>query len=147
MQFPINYPLALTALKCTLKFPNVVIGTNLHYTSLRTDEYNCAAWAIGITDDWIQFKGRYDTEVSTYISYFKEKGFVIDENNTLQEGFIKIAIYLEGNEFKHVARQLANGKWTSKIGDWEDVEHDTLQVLFGDFYGTQVIILKKQISD
>jgi hypothetical protein len=30
---------------------------------------------------------------------------------------------------------VAAPKWSSKLGDWEDVEHTTLEALEGDFYG------------
>ncbi|MCY7407984.1 MAG: hypothetical protein LH631_11575, partial [Alkalinema sp. CAN_BIN05] len=36
---------------------------------------------------------------------------------------------------QHVARQLPNGLWTSKLGRLEDIEHE-LDGLSGDLYGT-----------
>jgi hypothetical protein len=143
MEFPIGYPIALTVHRSLVKFPNAIIGTNLRYTSLRTEDYNCTAWATEIIHDWVQFDNGYDTRISTYISYFEQKNFVRTDNKEVEIGVTKIAIYFEGEEFKHVARQLKNGKWTSKIGDWEDVEHDNIEILFGEFYGTQTIIMQR----
>jgi hypothetical protein len=35
------------------------------------------------------------------------------------------------------------GEWTSKLGNWEDIEHKTLAALEGEFYGKVVQILKR----
>jgi len=44
--------------------------------------------------------------------------------------FQKLAIYArddgqhDGGQPTHVARQFPNGRWTSKIGELEDIEHE-----------------------
>ena len=48
----------------------------------------------------------------------------------------------------HVARQLPSGAWTSKLGDWEDIEHQTLASLeerpgAAPAYGKVARILKR----
>jgi hypothetical protein len=43
----------------------------------------------------------------------------------------------------HAARQLDNGKWTSKLGQLEDIEHESLEALSGAVYGSVVQVLKK----
>jgi hypothetical protein len=45
----------------------------------------------------------------------------------------------------HAARQLPNGKWTSKLGRWQDIEHE-LDGLVGEMYGTVKQILKRAIE-
>jgi hypothetical protein len=47
-------------------------------------------------------------------------------------------------EVTHAARQLPSGAWTSKLGDWEDIEHNALSGLESSFYGRVSIILKRQ---
>ena len=55
-----------------------------------------------------------------------------------------IAIYCNFNpqlktlEVTHAARQLPSGKWTSKLGDADDIEHNTLEggMRFLACYGT-----------
>jgi hypothetical protein len=42
----------------------------------------------------------------------------------------------------HAARLLPSGLWTSKLGEWEDIEHD-LHALEGDVYGTVALLLKR----
>ena len=51
---------------------------------------------------------------------------------SLEIGFEKVAIYSDAHGPQHVARQLPDGKWTSKLGQQVDVEHSTLSVLEGD---------------
>jgi hypothetical protein len=50
-----------------------------------------------------------------------------------------------GGKPKHAARQLANGRWTSKLGELEDIEH-TLNGLDGIWYGSVMLILKRALS-
>jgi hypothetical protein len=57
-------------------------------------------------------------------------------------GVEKIAIYVRSDIPSHVARQLPNGKWTSKLGLREDIEHD-LEALEGPEYGSVVLILSR----
>ncbi|NET26084.1 hypothetical protein [Okeania sp. SIO1I7] len=45
----------------------------------------------------------------------------------------------------HAVRQLANGKWASKLGWLEDIEHE-LDALNGDRYGVVGQILKRSID-
>lgn len=65
----------------------------------------------------------------------------------MEVGFEKIALYAKGNEFMHVARQSPNGKWSSKLGRLEDVEHDSLEVLEGDAYGYPKLFMRRKIAD
>ena len=51
------------------------------------------------------------------------------------------------NELTHIARQLPNGRWTSKFGNWEDIEHTTLAALDGHFIGAARRFLKRPIAD
>jgi hypothetical protein len=89
--------------------------------------------------------GSLDVRLSTYIDYFTRLGFNEIDGKELQERVLKIAIYSDNNnDFKHVSRQLQdNGKWVSKIGDWEDIVHDSPEALLGKSYGTKLVILAK----
>jgi hypothetical protein len=73
-------------------------------------------------------------------------GFSPCEDAGLEVGFEKIALYATSDgEPTHAARQLRNGKWTSKLGRWQDIEHE-LEGLVGEMYGTVKQILKREIK-
>jgi hypothetical protein len=55
----------------------------------------------------------------------------------------KIAIYGDGFAFKHVARQLESGSWTSKLGKLADIEHRELQWLAGEAYGVVMLCMSR----
>jgi len=127
-------------------------------TSEETSEYNCFAW--GVLDKsrwWSPSAGEEyywpdkvpnDLEVETFCLLYKlEGGFVPCSSEKPEHGFEKIAIYSDSSgDVTHVARQTKTGKWTSKLGDWEDIEHNTLDALSGDFYGEICAILKRPIQ-
>jgi hypothetical protein len=64
-----------------------------------------------------------------------------------QEGFEKIALYAKqvswGIEPTHAARQLLDGKWTSKLGVEEDVAHTKCSDVEGPCYGTTIRFMKR----
>ena len=72
-------------------------------------------------------------------------GFEICENLMVENGFDKVVLYGTANRgFEHVALQLPNGNWTSKMGDYEDIEHYSLDAVAGDFYGHPLIYMKRE---
>ncbi|WP_293105967.1 hypothetical protein [Moorena sp. SIOASIH] len=73
-------------------------------------------------------------------------GYVICETPDLEENYQKIAIYMLNDQPTHVARQLLNGKWTSKLGQDEDIEHDTLEGLTGERYGQVAQVMKRKVG-
>ena len=48
--------------------------------------------------------------------------------------------------YTHAARQRPGGKWTSKLGKAEDIEHDTPDVVAGGLYGEVVLIMRRHES-
>ncbi len=132
-------------------FPNLKAEGYL-VTSPQTPSYNCIAWAAGdskrwwwpdsfYTEFWPNTIPREDT-VDAFIAMFTELKYVICDNDLLENGFEKVAIYANRNTVTHAARQLSNGKWTSKLGRSHDIEH-TLAGLNGPTYGTVVQIMKR----
>ena len=74
---------------------------------------------------------------------YKSLGYEACESADLEEGYEKIAIFAdEYDNPKHAARQLANGMWTSKCGDYEDIQHE-LEGLEGDKYGSVSCVMKR----
>jgi hypothetical protein len=63
----------------------------------------------------------------------------------LEPGFEKIAPFADADGLPtHAARQLPGGRWTSKLGELEDIEHD-LNDVAGTAYGTVVQIMKRPL--
>ena len=66
---------------------------------------------------------------------------------TLEDGFEKVAVYHNDEGYTHAALQLADGKWTSKLGDYEDIRHESFDALYGDSedeYGKLFCIMKRK---
>ena len=59
-------------------------------------------------------------------------GYQECETDDLKSGFEKVAVFAGEESFPpHVARQVENGNWTSKLGRWQDIERQSLQSLAG----------------
>jgi hypothetical protein len=102
--------------------------------------YNCIAHAAGDRERWwwpdsqglvgyvVYWPPGVDFEVTlkAFIDAFRTKGFVpCEEMNTeLEPGCEKVVLYTDPdtNEPTHAALQLPSGSWTSKLGDWEDID-------------------------
>lgn len=133
-----------------------LVSTNYHITSPDTIDYNCVAWAAEDTQRWWwpdPMRESYwpvnvprEETLNAFIKAFEALGYVICETPDLEENYQKIAIYLLNEQPTHVARQLLNGKWTSKLGQDEDIEHDTLEALTGARYGQVAQIMKRSLA-
>jgi hypothetical protein len=84
--------------------------------------------------------------MEAYLAAFRSRGFEVCNDGSLEAGTEKIVIYELQGKPKHAARQLANGNWTSKMGDFEDVEHLELSCLGGPFYGEPSVYMARKIS-
>jgi len=62
-----------------------------------------------------------------------------------EAGWEKVALYATDEGPTHAARQMPNGRWTSKLGPEEDIEHE-LQGLSGAFYGSVVRFLRRAVA-
>jgi hypothetical protein len=133
-----------------LKFPNLT-NENHSVTSPKNENYNCLAWACGVMNKrmWPGTPGYYwpsneKDDLQTVTKLFLNMGYQICEDASLEHGFEKVAIYTDQTEPLHAARQLENGRWTSKLGILdEDIEHDNLAVLEGNNYGKANVFLKR----
>jgi hypothetical protein len=56
-----------------------------------------------------------------------------------------VALYGNDLLYTHAARQLPGGRWTSKLGKAEDIQHDTPGVVAGGLYGNVVAIMKRPL--
>lgn len=139
-------------------FPNLV-DDPYEIQSPSDPQYNCIAWAVGINSQFWDptsppIAPYYwppnipsSLTVEAYSLAFATIGFTECSDGELEHGYIKIALYVGADGVpKHAARQLPSGRWTSKLGSSEDLEHGTLEALAGDLYGTPVRFFRKPIS-
>ena len=83
--------------------------------------------------------------LAAYIAAFHTLGYVPCADGSLEEGFEKVAIYQSLSGYVvHMARQLPTGRWTSKIGSLEDIEHASPAELEGREYGTVVQYMRRE---
>lgn len=127
-------------------------------TEDKVDKYNCIAWAVGKQDNWWWPRnlGGYHwppglireplgkETIENFIKAFQSEGYEKCDNGKFENGFEKIALYVNDKDVpKHAARSLPNGAWTSKMGDYEDIEHEKLHAVSGKNYGNAKIFFKK----
>jgi hypothetical protein len=142
------------------KFPKLVSGS-YQRKSLSTPRYNCVGFANKDERHWWEagrYGGRFywpphvkqSNTVDVIAQIFISDGYTLTDNQEIEPGWEKIAIYvsLEDMEFSHVAR--SDGEvWKSKLGKGQDIDHHSLSVLEGDNgdeYGIVDRILKRRIE-
>lgn len=84
--------------------------------------------------------------IEAFIAAYQTVEFERCDDGTLEAGFEKIVIYALKGIPTHAARQLADGKWTSKLGPFEDITHLTLECLKGPLYGEPHTYMKRPIK-
>ena len=90
---------------------------------------------------------RNDETLEAFIAYFDSLGYVVCDESTLDEEFLKVAIFVKDDYPTHVCRQLPAGKWTSKIGyAGVDIEHDDIESISGATYGTAIAFMKRNVN-
>ena len=127
-------------------------------TSPSTTDYNCIAWAAGDVTKWWEpddakeyywpqsVKRSY--ELDSYRDAYLSLGYRICKTTELERGHLKVAIYVnQWGRPTHAARQLSSGRWTSKLGEYVDIEHERPESLVGKDYGKPVLYLKKSLGD
>jgi hypothetical protein len=121
-------------------------------TSPATDVYNCIAWAAQDTARWWwpeagqdvywPASAARDETLTAFQDAFGSLGYAVCADAAREEGFHKIAIFALARVPTHAARQLTSGRWTSRLGIREDIEHD-LHDLEGVVYGQVTVIMKR----
>ena len=136
-------------------FPNLT-PTNHRIIGPASIRFNCIAWASGDTQRWWQPGPNAYWPVScspalywtldNLIAALTSIGYVACDDGLPEQGFEKVALYASGAEYTHAARQLPSGMWTSKLGKWELIEHDTPEAVAGGAYGEVVKFMRRQLT-
>lgn len=75
--------------------------------------------------------------VSAVEAVFRLRGYEPCDDGSLEADREKIAIYGDALGMAlHAARQMPSGRWTSKMGDLADIEHDEPGEVESTLYGT-----------
>jgi hypothetical protein len=131
-------------------------GTEHRITSPPTIVYNCIAWAAGDDTNW-WWPGRPDKTfwptnlpraetLEAFEALFAHLGFSPSQDESFETGIEKVALFARPDgRPTHAARQIPSGRWTSKLGRMEDIEHD-LRAIEGEVYGTVVRILRRPVG-
>lgn len=131
-------------------------GSGYALTSPHSKDYNCIAWAAGETQAWwwpdddpnneaIHWPADVIREetLTAFVAAFATLGYQPCPDAELESGFEKVALFASDDGIPtHAARQLPSGRWTSKLGFLEDIEHG-LGALEGDLYGRVVQVLRR----
>ena len=136
-------------------FPNLT-PANHRIIGPASAQFNCIAWACGDTEQWWQpgpnafWPVTCDPDacwtLANLIAALATVGYVACGDAAPESGFEKIAVYAHSEaEYTHAARQLPSGKWTSKLGKWELIEHDTPEDVSGGVYGTIFQFMKRPL--
>jgi hypothetical protein len=130
--------------------------------SPKTDTYNCIAWAAADTKRWwwpVDSPDSYwprgavlEETVQGFIRVFQRLGYRVCQSHEFEKDFEKVAIFVytrttaeyRANSPSHMARQIRNGKWTSKLGDKYDIEHKDLKMMEGPEYGRLGVVLRRR---
>jgi len=126
--------------------------------SPRTRDYNCIAWAAGAMNQWwwpdpdaandaVHWPAGIAREetLSAFAAVFAALGYVSCVDEAYEPGYEKVALFADAAGVPtHAARQLPGGRWTSKLGFLEDIEHD-LHDLAGEEYGAVVQLFPRPV--
>ena len=141
-------------------FPNLT-SSNHCVTSPTDENYNCVAWAAGKGPEdgqwwwpipaepgyiWPENVPREET-IECFVKAFESMNYSICESGCLETEYEKVVIYAMGNEPRHVARQLRDGRWTSKLGQNVDICHTSPEVLEGPVYGSVSTFMRRRVIE
>lgn len=95
---------------------------------------------------WPTHVDRQETTTS-FLQAFGTMGFSLCFDGTFEPGTEKIALYGKGpvgtEVPTHASRQLDSGEWTSKLGWYEDIQHQSSTDVEGPVYGRVLCYLSR----
>jgi hypothetical protein len=130
-------------------------GSGYRIESPQDPDYNCIAHAAGDQRNrwwpdpggwaaWPEGVPREET-LEAFRAAFATLGYVPCEGAEPESGFEKVALFADSHGVPtHAARQVPSGRWTSKLGELEDIEH-ALHDLTGLVYGSVVLVMKRPL--
>jgi hypothetical protein len=121
-------------------------------TSPADPHYNCAGHAANRREKWWPLppfvwpkEAPRENTIAAFVQAYATLGYSQCPDGKQEKGFEKLAIYANLEGPTHVARQLSNGKWTSKLGAYKDIEHRTPESLTSSQYGRPVRFMRRPV--
>jgi len=146
-------------------FPNLLTAGFVldDVTSRKTPTYNCIAYAAKDENQpwwpspalagiryyhWPEGLPRESTPTArNFIRAFESLGYKQCRDGTREWGYEKVAIYVDTNEVPtHMARELGDGVWCSKLGNEQDIRHHVLTAVENPAYGQAKYFLRKPLA-
>jgi hypothetical protein len=82
--------------------------------------------------------------LQAFTEAFETIGYLVCATGAHEPGFEKVAIFVNNaGAPTHAVRELADGRWASKLGHEEDIEHDLAEDVSGSAYGQVAIFMRR----
>lgn len=117
-------------------------------------EYNCIAYAAGETHRWWSHEETFRCYwpepasrtplIASLVEVFAALGYEPVTDDSVETGYVKVALYQNNGQWTHAGRQMPNGHWRSKLGAGPLIEHYTLQSLAGELYGAVHCVMRRR---
>jgi hypothetical protein len=89
----------------------------------------------------------YPATLENFYLAFETCGFKRCQNGNHQYGYEKVAIYIDATgALQHMARELGDGVWHSKLGKFQDIRHHKLEGAESRLYGQAKYFMRKRIK-
>ena len=121
--------------------------------SRETWDYNCIAFAADIETEWwwpdpngeAKWPAgvKREERLECFAEAFGTLGYQGCEDGSLEAAYEKVALYSQNGVPTHAAKQLPDGRWKSKLGSWEDIEHNTVKAVEEHIYGKAVLYMRR----
>ncbi len=122
------------------------LGKSYEVLSAGTSSYNCIAWSLGITNDWVWPGNTMQAFDKLNTKHGFHKMSKLDYQ--MQPGVEKVVLYgktVNGRTVvTHQARQMTDGTWTSKLGKMAVIRHANPDSLDGPDYGHPVAVYSRK---
>ena len=138
-------------------FPKLGSDTNFKVNSPCTGVYNCIAFAMGLTDRWVDtfsapghwwppIAERSESKESL-IKAFEYMGYEICDAADIEDGYEKVVLFCKDDSWTHAAKIIANGVEHSKFGIGWDAIHSGNHIFQGSSYGDEYAYMKRKVSN
>ena len=84
-------------------------------------------------------------DLQAFVAAFATLGYAACADGKLEPGFQKVALFADAQgKATHAAKQLPDGRWSSKLGPHEDISHTIYGLEHGE-YGDVVQYMKRRV--